>query len=156
MPALAALAVIGTVVGAAGSIYGGIQADKSAKQEASLQREQGDIALQEAQVNASNEAYNQTQAVQRQRLAFLSNGVSLEGSPSMVLEQSKQYGQQQVDSILRQGAARKTLADRSATITENKGRSALVGGYMSAAGTIGAGAASAYNSGMFDPAKKTT
>ena len=154
MPALAALAVIGTVVSAAGSIYGGMQANKASKEEAGLQREQGDIAAQEAQVNASNEAFNQTQAVQRQRLAFLSNGVTLEGSPAVVLEASKNYGQSQVDAILRQGAARKTLADRSATITENKGRAALVGGYMSAAGTVATGAASAYSSGMFDPAKK--
>ena len=150
MPALGVLAVIGTAVSAAGSIYGGMAANSAAKREAAQEREQGALALQESRINASNEAFNQTQAVQRQRLAFLSNGVTLEGSPAMVLEQSRAYGQQQVDSILRQGTARYDLAGKSAANTENKGRAALIGGYMSAAGTVGSAAGSAYNAGLLD------
>ena len=153
MPALGVLAVIGTAVSVAGSIYGGMAADSAAKREATAQREQGAIALQESRVNASNEAFNQTQAVQRQRLAFLSNGVTLEGSPAMVLEESRKYGQQQVDSILRQGVARYDLAGKEATITTNRGRAALIGGYAQAAGTLSANVGKAYNAGMMDQKK---
>ena len=131
------------LVGAAGSLYAGISANSSARQEAALERQQGDIAMSEAQVNAKNEAFNQTQAVQNQRVAFLANGVTLEGSPAMVLEQSKEYGQSQVDAILRQGAAKKALSDAEATITQNKGRAALIGGILQA-GSKG------YQSGLFD------
>ena len=125
MPAFAALA-FGTQ--AVGSMYSGFAANAAAGQEASLQREQGQVAEQEAQVNATNEAFNQTQAVERQRLAFLANGVSLEGSPTAVIAQSKAYGQQQVNAILAQGAARANLAYEEAGITEAKGRAALVSG----------------------------
>ena len=150
MPALAVMAVVGAVAGAAGSIYGGISANKSAQQEAALQREQGDIALKEAGINATNEARNQTRTVQTQRIAYLANGVSLEGSPATVLADSKAYGQQQVDSILSRGVAQQKLATASAGITENKGRAALIGGYLSAAGSLGSAAISAKSSGMFD------
>jgi len=140
------LAIMGA---AGGAIYGGIAANQSAQKEAALERQQGDIAMNEARINASNEAYNQTQAVQRQRLAFLANGVSLEGSPTMVLEQSKTYGQSQVDAILRQGAARKSLAYAGGKITQDKGRAALIGGYIKGASTVAGGVGSAYNAGAF-------
>ncbi len=156
MPILGAVALIGGGIAAAGSIYGGIEANKSANREASLQQQQGEIALEEAKINAGNEAFNQTHAVQNQRLAFLANGVSLEGSPSMVLESSKAYGQSQVDSILRQGQARKNLAYSEADITRNKGRTAMIGSYFQAGAQVMGSTAQAYNSGMFDPAKKTS
>lgn len=153
---LATIAVIGTAVSAGSSVMGGIEANKAAKAEANLQREQGDIAAREAQFNAENEAFSQTQSVQRQRLAFLSNGVSLEGSPLDVLAQSKKYGQSQVDAILRQGSAQKSLAYQSANITRNKGRAALTSGIMQGVGTGLQGAAMAGKAGMFDSKPVTT
>ena len=151
MPVLGVMAA----VQAAGSIYSGFAANSAAEQEAQLQRQQGDIAMQEAQINAKNEAYKQTQVVGRQRLAFLANGVSLEGSPSAVLEQSKEYGQSQVDAILRQGASRYALAQGEASITENKGRAALIGGFTQAAGGLAMATVYGYKAGMFDPSATT-
>ena len=139
MPVLTVL----TLVSAAGSIYSGFAGKSAYDAEGNLQRQQADIAASEAQINAKNEAFNQTQAVQNQRLAFLANGVTLEGSPALVLEESKKYGQSQVDAILRQGAAKKALSDAEATITQNKGRAALIGGILQA-GSKG------YQSGLFD------
>lgn len=112
--------------GAGASVAGGIGGMQAANQEAQLQKQQGDIALQESQVNANKAAFNETQAVQKQRLAFLANGVSLEGSPTAVLAASKSYAQTQVNSILDQGAAQYNLAQESAAVTENKGRAALI------------------------------
>lgn len=153
MPVAALVAL--TVVQAGMSIYSGSQANAAAKQEAKLQEQQGQIAREEAQINAQNEAFNQTQAVQRQRLAFLANGVAVEGSPAMVLQQSKEYGQQQVDSILKQGAARQSLANQGAQITKNKGRTALIGGYMGAIKSVAGAATSAYAAGAFDPSAQS-
>lgn len=135
--------------GAGASIAGGIGGMNSANQEANLQKQQGEIALQESQVNANNEAFNQTQQVQKQRLAFLANGVSLEGSPSLVLAQSKAYGQSQVNSILNQGAAQFNLAQESAAITQNKGRSALIGGIAEGVGMAAGGVSAATKAGLF-------
>lgn len=112
----------------AGPILGGISAQKAANDNAKLQEQQGGIALAEANANAENEAFNQTQKVGNQRIAFLANGVSLEGSPSAVLKSSKAYGQSQVNSILRQGTAQYNLAQANAQITKNQGRAALIAG----------------------------
>lgn len=153
------LAVIGVVMAGASagsSVMGGMAAQKSANQEAELQREQGDQALAEAKVNADNEAFNQSQAVGKQRLAFLANGVSLEGSPTTVLEESRKYGQSAVDAIIKQGVAQKNLSYGQAQITKNQGRAALIAGYGQAAGTIAGGISTANKSGVFDPTKPTT
>lgn len=153
---LALIGAVATGFSAGSSIFGGINANKAAKQEADLQAEQGRIAMQEAQTNATNEAYNQTQFVQKQRLAFLANGVTLEGSPSEVLKSSKNYGQQQVNAILSEGAAKYNLAQREAAITKNKGRAALLSGIAGGVSDVNKGVQSGYFSGMFDPNKKAT
>ena len=147
MPAFASIASLASV---GGSLYSGFAANQAATQEAALQKSQGDIALKEANINATNEAYNETQLVGRQQVAFLANGVSLEGSPSLVLAQSKAYGQQQVDAILQQGQARYSLAQEGADITVAKGRAALVSGGMNALGGLSRLGAAAYKSGMLD------
>lgn len=148
--ALAAIGMIGSGISAASSIYGGIASDKAATAEAKMQREQGDILFNESRVNASNEAFNQRQAIGKQRLAFLANGVSLEGSPSAVLNESTAYGQQQVDAILNRGSAERTLSYRSADITKNKGRAALISGVLGGFGDIVSGVSSVGKSGVFD------
>lgn len=121
---------------AATSVAGGFQANSAAKRLAQLQEQQGQLAFEESQVNATNEAFNQRQAVGNQRLAFLANGVTLEGSPSLVLNESTKYGQAQVNSILRQGKARKSLAMAEAVQTRNQGRTALISGIASGTSTL--------------------
>lgn len=136
--------------GATSSVVGGFSANSAANQEAKLQQQQGGIALAEAQANAQNETFNQNQAVGKQRLAFLANGVTLEGSPSMVIDQSTKYGQQQVDSILKHGTAVDSLAIASAAQTRNQGRAALIGGIGQAISTTATGTNSLYKAGAFD------
>lgn len=122
-------------VGAIAQVAGGIGASGAAGQEAALERQQGQIALTESQTNANNAAFNLTQQVQGQKLQFLANGVSLEGSPSEVLASSKKYAQEQVQSILNEGAAKFNLAQASAAITQSKGRAALIAGMSEGVGT---------------------
>lgn len=152
---LAAIGALGTGFAAASSIGSGFSANSAASAEANLQRQQGDILLAQSKVDATNEAYNQRQAVGKQRLAYLANGVSLEGSPALVLDESTKYGQSQVDSILNRGAASYGLSYQEAAITQNKGRAALVAGFGGALGDISTGISSANRSGVFDPAPKT-
>lgn len=151
MPALLAGAIGFSAVS---SIAGGISAQSTANQQAKLQEQQGGIELDEAKTNATNEAFNQTQAQEKQKLAFLANGVSLEGSPSAVLAQSKTYGQTQVDAILKQGAAQYNLAQENAAVTKNQGRAALIAGFGQAVSTTAGGAETGYKAGIFDTTKK--
>lgn len=125
--------------GAITSIAGGISQSNAANQNAQIQEQQGNLALQESQINANNAAFNETQQVQNQRLAFLANGVSLEGSPSLVLAQSKQYAQTQVNSILNEGAAQYNLSQEQAAVTKNQGRAALISGLAQGVGSEATG-----------------
>lgn len=136
------------------SVAGGLSAQSSANAQAKLQEQQGGIALAEANANATNEAFNQTQAVGKERLAFLANGVSLEGSPSIVQDQATKYGQQQVQSILNQGAAQYNLAQENAAVTRNQGRAALIAGIGQGVGTVASGAETLYKAGAFDTTGK--
>lgn len=139
-----------TAFGAISSTIGGFSAMSAANTEAGLQRQQGSIALSEAQTDAQNEAYNQTQAVGKQQLAFLANGVSLEGSPSAVVKASTAYGQTQVQSILNRGAAQDSLAIAQASQTQNQGRAALIAGISQGIGSVATGAGNLYKAGAFD------
>ncbi len=151
MPAALAAA---TAFSAISSIGGGINAQSAANQNAKLQEQQGQIALDESKVTATNTAYNLNQQIGQQRLAYLANGVSLEGSPAIVQDQATKYGQTQVDAILKQGAAQYTLAQENAAVTRNQGRAALIAGFGSAVGTTASGVGTMYKAGVFDPAKK--
>ena len=121
--------------GAIAQVEGGIGANSASQQEAELQKQQGQIALTESQTNAANAAFNLTQQVQGQKLQFLANGVSMEGSPMEVVASSKSYAQTQVQSILNQGAAQYNLAQEGAAITQNKGRAAIIAGLAQGMGT---------------------
>lgn len=147
MPAVLAGAVAFSAIS---SITGGMAGQSSANAQAKLQEQQGGIALEEAKANATNEAYNQNLLLGKQRLAFLANGVSLEGSPTLVQKATQQYGQQQVDSILKQGAAQYDLAQRNAAVTRNQGRGALIAGLGSGVGTTAQGIETGYKAGIFN------
>jgi hypothetical protein len=141
--------------GAIAQVAGGISQQQAAGQEATLQEQQGRIALTESQTNANNAAFQLTQDVQNQKLQFLANGVSLEGSPSEVIASSKKYAQTQVQSILNQGAAQYNLAQEEAAITKSKGNAALIAGIASGVGSEAQGISKAYQSGLFGTTKGT-
>lgn len=143
-----------TAFSAISSIAGGISGASAANTQAKLQEEQGGVALAESKANATNEAFNENEALGKQRLAFLANGVSLEGSPALVQAQTQAYGQQQVQSILTQGAAEYALAQKNAAVTKNQGRAALIAGFGSAVGTTASGINTGYKAGIFDTTPK--
>lgn len=153
MPAALAAA---TLVSVGSSIAGGISAQSAANQNAKIQEQQGGVALAEAKANATNEAYNQNQFLGKQRLAFLANGVSLEGSPALVQAQTQKYGQQQVQSILNEGQAKYNLAQENAQVIKNQGRAALIAGLGQAASSAASGAYQLNKAGAFDPTKSKT
>lgn len=147
-----AMAVVGIGASAGGSIFSGISADKAAKEEAKLIRRQGGIALEESQKEAEIEAYNQRQAIGRQKLAFLANGVTLEGSPMLVIKENRKFGQESVDAILKRGVEEKELADKRADQTKKAGRAALISGGLGAVGSIFSGV-SGLNKTSLNPSK---
>lgn len=144
------MAVIGATVGAVSSVSSGFAANAAAKQEAGLQQQQADLALKNSQDNAEVEAANATQFVQRQKVAYLANGVTLEGSPSMVVKNTRDQSQKNVQAILDRGTAEYNLGMGQKAQTLSKGRAALIGGILGGVTDVASGVTSAYKSGMFD------
>lgn len=141
------LAIAFTVVSAAGSIIQGFQEKKAADAEASLLEEQGVLQAQEAQDEAIRVANDRRKFRKSQKLAYLKNGVSLAGSPLLVLETTRAESQAEVNSIARRGTAQASLAFANAAQTRTAGRVALLGGFFSAAGKAATGAFAAASLG---------
>jgi len=118
---LVALAAIGTAVSAGASVIGGIQQKNAADDQAAA-------AQKESELRARAEARENIALESRQRVAFLNSGVSLEGSPLLVLEESRRRGSENVGSILQSGQTQ-------ASSLRASGRSALIGGIGKAAQT---------------------
>lgn len=133
------------IISAGASIAGGISADRSAKREAGALNDQAALAESESLAEAKRRATEVRQFQRRQKLAFLKNGVTLEGSPLLVLDETLASGQEEVDAIMRRGSSQAKLYREHAAITRNRGRAALIGGIGQAAGTT----LMAYGAGVF-------
>lgn len=128
MAALAAFAAIS----AFSSILGGIMQNKAANTEAGNIQQQAQIALQESRQAAAQRAYDVTKFQSEQAHKFASSGITLEGSPAMVLEETRRLGQQEVDSLTRSGNAKYNLLMLQSQQTKNAGRAALIGAFAKA------------------------
>lgn len=118
------------------SLIGGAQAQSEAKNQASIalaeatksgveqERQAWSVARQEGQVAKDTE--------RRQKLAYLSSGVSLAGSPLLVMEKTRQQGIANVNEILKSGnsASQAAMAEGRITAAKTKsyGRTAFMEG----------------------------
>lgn len=128
--------IAATVASAGASIIGGIQANNAAKREASALQEQGRLAQEESLREAQLHADDVRRFHRSQSVAFTKNGVSLAGSPLLVLDETVSRGQEEVDSIVKSGNAQQNLYNQNAQQAKNKGRAALISGFASAAGSV--------------------
>jgi len=131
---LIAAAATAAVVSAGASIYGGIQARKQAKKEAALINE-------DAQHQANQHAKDVEKFRKRQKVAFLSSGVSLEGSPLLVLEETRKEGEEEVARIRRGGQIR-------SDIRQQQGRDAFVSGVLGGISSLAGGVSKAGKVGL--------
>lgn len=104
-----------------GALYGGISANKEAKIQARQAREM-------AEVEARRAAEEDRDFRGKMAMSYLKSGVTLEGTPLMVLARAKAQSEQDVADIRRTGAQR-------AASLRRRGRDALVGGVLSGAET---------------------
>lgn len=110
--------------------------------EAVLQEKEGDIAYQDAKQAAIQRAREVRKFQAMQATKYVQSGVTLEGTPIAVLEETRKLGQQEVDYMLKRGQSLKNLAYLRAgntrltgEVTRAQGRSALYGGIFDAMGT---------------------
>lgn len=126
------LVAIATAVSAAASIAGGLSQASEANRQASNER-----ADAEARIRA--EAREGLDAEKRQKLAYLSSGVSLEGSPLLTLQETRNRTSENLENISRSSMARQSSIRAS-------GRQALFSGISKGVGK-GFGAYDIYRKG---------
>lgn len=148
--------IAGIALSAGASVAGGFAADKASKKEANALNDQAGIAQDEATAEANRRATEVRQFQRRQKLAFLKNGVTLEGSPLLILDETLASGQEEVDAIMKRGTAQAKLLRENAAQARNKGRAALIGGIGSAASTVIGGYGIGRSAGMFGSTPATT
>jgi len=137
----ATLIAIASTVSAGAAVAGGIQQSREAQKQA--QRTQ-----QETELQARAEARENIGLEKRQKLAFLKSGVALEGSPLLLLAETRRRGQENVGAISQTGRGRAKGIAAS-------GRQALIGGFAQGLGTA-AGGFSGFGGGVEDLGKVRT
>lgn len=140
--------IAAAAIGAGGQIYSGYAANQAAKREASLLEEQGVLAQEEADREAASHAEDVRKFSRTQALAFLKNGVTLSGSPLLVLDETLTKGQEEADSIAKSGAAQRNLYNKRAYNERSEGRAKLIGGIMGGASSFGTSYATGSRAGI--------
>lgn len=95
--------------------------------QAQSQEQQGWEAMTEAGLAGQQKVNDVNEAMGNQAHAYNSSGVLLEGSPLLVLQQTRAMGSQEIQAIQQQGLAQNQLAIAQAAITRDQGRAQLIG-----------------------------
>lgn len=122
-------------------LFQGFQQMQAANEQAAAAETQARMQAAEAGriagLQAQQEAEAADTAERQQKLAFLKSGVELEGSPLLVMEETRQQGEENVQEILMGGAAASQSAlfsgQTQAANLRAQGRSAFTSGLTSAA-----------------------
>ena len=134
-----------SVLSGVSSLMGGMQAKGEAKvQAANAMADARARGAEEARVAAREADLTQQEADsvrRRQKVAFLKSGVSLAGSPLLVMEETRRKGKENVDEILASGTAASKAAysegRQQARAFKSQGRQAFTQGLVSAGNAFG-------------------
>jgi len=117
----------------------GYQAELAAQQAESRAIEQERVAAREARLT-QEDADN---VRKKQMVSYLASGVTLEGSPLLVMEETRTKGAENVNEILRSGDASSSAARSEGRIQaaqlKSSGRQAFTEGLSKGIGTIASG-----------------
>lgn len=127
---------IGSAASTVLKIFSGVSGESAARVEAAAQFNQGDIARSEAAAEAQRIANQNRKFLKRQKLAFIKNGVTLDGSPLLTLETTLEEGQAEVDAEIRRGKAQARLFTARSEQTSSAGRSSLLGALFEGASSV--------------------
>jgi hypothetical protein len=151
---------VSTVVGIASSIGQAQQAKSAANYNAKVAENQAISARQEAAANADMQRRRSAKTLGSMQANYAASGVTLEGSPLEILEQSARESELDRQTILWSGESRAAGYEATADLERTRGKNAMASGMLSAAGTAIKGGASlatsdfgssSKNSGLADP-----
>ncbi len=143
------LAVGGITANVLGSIYQGYSESKAADEEAEDLRIQAQIQRDEADTEAKRLDVKNKKFLQRQSLMFLKGGVSLAGSPMLVLQETRTESAKESAAVRKRGAALYDLGMSKADRVASAGRASFIGGIFNAFGSGTSGYFEAKRLGAF-------
>jgi hypothetical protein len=132
--------VISTAVGAAGAVQSANAQKSAANYNAKIAEQNAVIAQQQTDADLAQQRRSSSKALGDMRAAFSASGVTWEGSPLDVLEDSVRQSELERQNIQYQGELRKRGYANDARLERARGQNAQTAGYMSATSTIFSGA----------------
>jgi regulator of protease activity HflC (stomatin/prohibitin superfamily) len=109
------------------------RANRAAAEEAEIN---ANMARKEAEADAARYAASARGFKAEQKVKFLKSGVTLEGSPLDILDETSRVASENISAIKAKGEAEFRKFSSQATQYRNAGRAAVLGGYAQAAGTM--------------------
>lgn len=113
----------------------GLTGFSAAREESVLQEKQAQLRYEEGLVEARRKAREVSRFQARQKTGYLSSGVTIEGTPIEVLEQTRRDGQEEVDARVRRSEAERELLQLRGQMIRRSGRNAMLGSLFSGFGT---------------------
>lgn len=142
--------ILGTTLGTAAStgfslfsglssVMGGMRSQAEAGYQSELAMQQAESRAIEQERLAAKEARMEQEASdearRKQKVAYLASGVTLAGSPLLIMEETRRKGLENVDEVLRAGEASANVARTEGRIqaqqAESRGRQAFTSGITS-------------------------
>lgn len=110
----------------------GQEEQAAARAEADALKRQSSLAYEQSLLEAAQKERQVTSFREQQALKFASSGMTLEGSPLAVLEETRALGQQEADAIRRRGDEVSRLYEQEGLQLLRRGSSAAFGGFAQA------------------------
>lgn len=138
------IGTIATVVSVAGSLMQASQQKKAADYNAQMAQQQSVAAQQQAAAQADTQRRRAQRQIGSMEASYAASGLSLEGSPLEVLEQSARDAELDRQNILYGGSLRSTGYQNTASLESAKGQNAMTSGFLRAGSTLLSGMSSSY------------
>lgn len=139
--------IISTAMSVVSSISQASQQKQAAKYNQKVAENQAIASRQEAAANADMQRRRAAKQIGSMQASYAASGVSTEGSPLEVLEESARNAELDRLSILWGGETRAQGYESTAALEKARGKNAMASGLLSSAGSAFKGFAGAYSGG---------
>lgn len=139
-PGMSGLYTAMTIAESLAGLAGGLAGMRSASTEASQIEEQARLTESETRAEALRRAREISRFQSSQAHSYAASGFTLEGSPALVLDETRRLGQQEVDALVKSGQAKANLLRQRSAIAKSAGR----GSFLQAILGVGTNATSRY------------
>lgn len=135
------IAAVGTAISAVSAISGGMAARDSAKYNAQVAENNAIASRQQAAANAEQQQRQARLQIGQMEANYSASGVSLEGSPLEILEQSARNSEMDRLNIIYGGELRASGYGNEASLNRSRASNAMTTGYLKAGSALMSGAA---------------